>query len=114
MKATLKKLIANFDEAKNMAKAHFQACEAVMNAVWNDSMNEEEYEDKCTKALFRAGLTDEFGNTNVYEKERIARAELLDFVFNLVPKAEREVLKANRHNVTQMDKVIELARKFAA
>ena len=114
MKATLKKLIANFDNAKNMAKAHFQACEAVMNAVWKDTMTEDEYEAKCTKALYRAGLTDEFGNTNVYEKERIARAELLDFVFNLVPKAEREVLKANRHNVTQMDKVIELARKFAA
>ena len=82
--------------------------------VWRDSMTEEEYEAKCTKALFLAGLTDREGCTDVYEKERIAREQLLNYVFNLLPKTEREVLKANRHNVTQMDKVIELARKFAA
>jgi hypothetical protein len=114
MKTTLKKLLKNYDNAKQTAKDHFKECEVVMNRVWNDSMTEEEYEAKCTNALFLAGLTDIDGCTDVYEKERIAREQLLNFVFNLLPKAEREVLKANRHNVTQMDKVIELARKFAA
>lgn len=114
MKATLKKLLKNYDSAKQTAKDHFKECEVVMNRVWRDSMTEEEYEAKCTKALFLAGLTDREGCTDVYEKERIAREQLLNYVFNLLPKTEREVLKANRHNVTQMDKVIELARKFAA
>lgn len=84
-----------------------------MNAVWQGSMTEEEYENKINKMLFMAGLTDENGNTDVYEKERIARQELIDFVINLVPKAEREILKANRQNVAQMDKLITIARNFA-
>ena len=113
MKTTLKRLLKSYDDAKNMAKAHFQSCEAVMNAVWQGSMTEEEYENKINKMLFMAGLTDENGNTDVYDKERIARQELIDFVINLVPKAEREILKANRHNVAQMDKLITIARNFA-
>lgn len=84
-----------------------------MSRVWLDSMTEEEYEAKCTKALFLADLTDREGCTDIYEKERIAREQLLNFIFNLIPKPERDYLKENRHNVTQMDRVIELARKFA-
>lgn len=113
MKTTLKKLLKNYDNAKQTAKDHSNECEVVMSRVWSDYMTEEEYEDKCTKALFLAGLTDREGCTDVYEKERIAREQLLNFVFNLLPKQDSEVLKENRHNVTQMDRVIELARKFA-
>lgn len=114
MKATIKNLIKIYDNAKKIAKVHSNNCEVVINRVCRDTMTEEEYDAKCTKALFLAGLTDREGCTDVYEKERIAREQLLNYVFNLLPKAEREVLNANRHNVTQMDKVIELARKFAA
>lgn len=113
MKTTLKRLFKSYDDAKKVAKVHFQNCEAVMNAVWQGSMTEEEYEAKITKMLYMAGLTDENGNTDVYEKERKAREELINFVINLVPKAERQILIDNRHNVAQMDKMIAIARDFA-
>ena len=114
MKATIKNLIKIYDNAKKIAKVHSNNCEVVINRVCRDTMTDEEFEDKCTKALFLAGLTDIDGCTDVYERERIARENLLSYILSIVPKAEREVLQANRHNVTQMEKVIELARKFAA
>ena len=113
MKATLKKLLKDYDNANQIAKDHFKKCEVLMNRVWRDSMTDEEYEAECAKALFLAGLTDREGCTDVYEKERIARKQLLDCIFNILPTAEREILKANRYNVTQMDKVIEIARRYA-
>lgn len=113
MKATIKNLIKIYDNAKKIAKVHSHNCEVVINGVCRDTMTDEEYEAKCTNALFLAGLTDIDGCTDVYERERIARENLLSYIFSIVPKSEREVLQANRHNVTQMDKVIELARKFA-
>lgn len=113
MKATLKKLLKGYDNAKQIAKDHFNKCEVIMNRILRDSMTDEEYEAECAKALFLAGLTDREGCTDVYEKERIARKQLLDCIFNILPTAEREILKANRYNVTQMDKVIEIARRYA-
>ena len=113
MKTTLKKLLKNYDIAKQTAKDHYNECEVVMSRVCIDSMTEEEYEDKCTNALFLAGLTDRDGCTDVYENERISREKLLNFIFNIIPKQYREYLKENRYNVAQMDRVIELARKLA-
>ena len=111
---TLKQLIENYDNAKAHAKAQYEASEKIMNAIWNEEASEAENEANINKALFQAGLTDENGCTDLYEKERIAKNELLDYIFCMVPKAQREVFEANRQNVTQMNKVIELARKFAA
>ena len=111
---TLKQLIKNYDNAKAHAKAQYEASEKIMNAIWNEEASEAENEANINKALFQAGLTDENGCTDLYEKERIAKDNLLDYIFTIVPKAERKVLEANRHNVTQMNKVIELARRLAA
>lgn len=113
------RLFMQFDDASEAERAYDLACDVVYDKLQADGIDpfDENNERLVYDALFNAGLSDENGMTDIYENRRIARRELLTYIYdNILPlfplsKSDMDLFRNNR-NVVYENKLLDVTRDF--
>ena len=113
------RLFMQFDDAREAERVYDLACDVVYEKLQADGIDpfDENNERLVYDALFNAGLSDENGMTDIYENRRIARRELLTYIYdNILPlfplsKSDMDLFRNNR-NVVYENKLLDVTRDF--
>lgn len=115
-----KRLFDVYDRTVEIEREHDAKCNAIfdqLDADGIDWMNTAEGERIVKERLFRAGLTDENGMTDVSVNRYNARKKLFDFVnANIVPlfpipASDRNLLR-DTLNITFQNRLLDITREF--
>ena len=113
------RLFRAYDESCEIAREHNEQSDAIFDDLESRGVDisTEEGERIAADALYKAGLTDENGETDVYVNRSNARKKLLDFIYTKIlpkfplPKSDIALFKNNR-NVVLQDRLLNITREF--
>lgn len=114
-----RELFENFDEACEIEREHSEKVDVVFEELEGRGIDwqSEDGQKIANEALFRAGLSDPDGNTDVYVNRINARKELLNFlqqvIVPLLPICDNDKeLLMNISSITKQNDFIDLMRGY--
>ena len=113
------RLFRNYDLACEIERDHSERSDAIFEDLEARGIDwqSEEGEKIANELLFRAGLSDRNGNTDVYVNKVNARKDLLNFIYyELLPlfpikKGDLELIR-NSRNYAKQDELIQITREY--